>query len=114
MYLIIGTGFVSTLIYREIQKKGIKVIVLEPTLENELPLNFQAVDGSVFDPIKANKNATYGGGTKTWGNGLTLPTRESYFSNQNFKTWRMIENVSLNEKFLSLIFNIEYPSLLLL
>ena len=110
MYLIIGTGFVSTLIYREIQKKGIKVIVLEPTLENELPLNFQAVDGSVFDPIKANKNATYGGGTKTWGNGLTLPTRESYFSNQNFKTWRMIENVSLNEKFLSLIFNIESDS----
>ena len=84
MYLIIGTGFVSTLIYGEIKKKGIEVIVLEPTLEDELPLNFQAVEGSVFDPIKANKNATYGGGIGTWGNGLTLPTRESYFSNQKF------------------------------
>lgn len=110
MYLIIGTGFVSTLIYREIKKKGIEVIVLEPTLDNELPLNFQPIEGSVFDPVKANKNAAYGGGVGTWGNALTLPTSESYFSNQKFKTWRLLEKLCLNEKFLSCFVNIESNS----
>jgi hypothetical protein len=83
------------------KKKGIEVVVLEPTLENELPLNFQSIEGSVFDTNKANKNARYGGGIGTWGNALTQPTRESYFSNPKFNKWRTVEKYVLDERALS-------------